>query len=175
MTVELRHHTDLTARARRDLVDVYAEVRAPLLHLANYRVEAFVGRLDRHVGEPGFGLVLGYDGDVPVGYAYGNTVDAGDRYWRRMAEPLPAGFTDTPVLAVKEIGVRTAWRGTGTARRIHDELLAHRAEGRVTLMVNPLAGDGKVRALYETWGYRAVNSQRPTPDSPRLTVMVRSR
>ncbi|MFG2692041.1 GNAT family N-acetyltransferase [Kitasatospora sp. NPDC051984] len=175
MTIELRHHTDLTAQARQDLLDVYADVRAPLLHLANYRVQTFAERLERHAAEPGFELVLGYDGDVPVGYAYGNTADADDRYWKRMTEPLPDGFTDTPVLIIKEIGVRTPWRGTGTARRIHDELLAHRAEDRVTLMVNPLAGDGKVQALYESWGYQAINSQQPSPDSPRLTAMVRPR
>jgi GNAT superfamily N-acetyltransferase len=175
VTIELRHHTDLTPEARQDLLDVYADVRAPLLHLANYRVEAFAERLDRHAGEPGFELVLGYDGEVPVGYAYGNTIEAGDRYWKRMAEPLPEGYTDAPALAIKEIGVRTPWRGTGTAHRIHDELLARRTEDRVTLLVNPLAGDGKVQALYETWGYQAINSQQPSPDSPRLTAMIRAR
>nr|WP_189273765.1 GNAT family N-acetyltransferase [Kitasatospora griseola] len=171
--MELRHHTNLTVRARQDLLDVYADVRAPLLHLANYRVQTFAERLDRHATEPGFELVLGYDSDVPIGYAYGNTADADDRYWKRMTEPLPDGFTDTPVLAIKEIGVSIPWRGTGTARRIHDELLAHRTEDRVTLMVNPLAGDGKVQALYEAWGYQAFNSQQPSPDSPRLTAMIR--
>ncbi|WP_457031844.1 GNAT family N-acetyltransferase [Kitasatospora sp. P5_F3] len=175
MTIELRHHTDLTAQARQDLLDVYAEVRAPLLHLANYGVEAFVRRLEQLATEPGFELVLGYDSDVPVGYAYGNTVDAADRYWKRMAEPLPDGWTDAPVLALREIGVRAPWRGTGAARRIHDGLLAHRTEDRVTLMVNPLAGDGKVQALYGTWGYQAFNSQPPSADSPRLTAMVLSR
>ncbi|MFD8595581.1 GNAT family N-acetyltransferase [Kitasatospora sp. NPDC059646] len=175
MTIELRHHTDLTARARRDLLDVYSDVRAPLLHLPGYGVEAFTGRLDRHAGEPGFGLVLGYDGDLPVGYVYGNTVGAGDRYWTRMAEPLPEGFTDRPVLALREIGVRSPWRGTGLARRIHDAFLGRRTEGRVTLMVNPAAGGGKVQALYESWGYRAFNGQPASDVSPRLAVMVRPR
>lgn len=142
---------------------VYADVQAPLLHLPNYCVEAFTERLDRHRTEPGFELVLGYDGEVAVGYAYGNTVD---RYWSRLAKPLPAGFTDTAVLAVKEIGVRTPWRGTGAARRIHDSLLATRTEDRVALMVNPLAGEGRVRRLYEAWGYRAFNTQPATADSP---------
>ncbi|RKT18466.1 hypothetical protein BX285_2889 [Streptomyces sp. 1114.5] len=173
MTVELRHHTTLTPEARQDLLDVYTDVRAPLLHLPNYGVAAFLERLDRHAAEPGFELVLGHDGRTAVGYAYGNTVDAEDPYWKRMAEPLPEGFTGTPVVALKEIGVRSPWRGTGTARRIHDSLLAARTETRVTLMVNPLAGDGKVRRLYESWGYRPFNVQRPTPDSPRLSVMIR--
>ncbi|GHF50802.1 hypothetical protein GCM10018790_30750 [Kitasatospora xanthocidica] len=111
--------------------------------------------------------------EVPVGYAYGNTIEAGDRYWKRMAEPLPDGYTEAPALAIKEIGVRIPWRGTGAARRIHDGLLRRRPEERVTLLVNPLAGDGKVQRLYETWGYQAFNVQQPSPDSPRLTAMIR--
>lgn len=173
MTVELRHHITLLPEARQNLLDVYTDVRAPLLHLPNYRVDVFAERLDRHATEPGFELVLGYDGEVPIGYAYGNTIEAGDRYWKRMTEPLPDGYTEAPALAIKEVGVRTRWRGTGAARRIHDELLRRRVEGRVTLLVNPLAGDGKVQRLYETWGYQAFNAQQPSPESPRLTAMIR--
>ncbi|RKE23094.1 GNAT family N-acetyltransferase [Streptomyces sp. TLI_171] len=173
MTVEFRHFTALAPETRRALLDVYAEVRAPLLHEPNYRVEAFTDRLDRHLADAGFALVLGFDGAAPIGYAYGNTVEADDRYWQRMAEPLPDGFTATPVLAIKEIGVRAPWRGTGAARRMHDALLAGRAESRVMLMVNPLAGDGKVRRLYESWGYTPFNSQPASAVSPELTVMIR--
>ncbi|WP_031065825.1 GNAT family N-acetyltransferase [Streptomyces sp. NRRL WC-3742] len=173
MGVELRYYGELAGQVREDLLEVYADVRGPLLHLANYSVEAFGERLDRSAGESGFGLVLGYEGGVVVGYACGNRVGAGDRYWGRMAEPLPEGFTDEPVLALREIGVRSGWRGTGVARRIHDRLLAGREEGRVLLMVNPLAGDGKVQAVYEGWGYRAVNGQAATAESPRLVVMMR--
>ncbi|MGW1174821.1 GNAT family N-acetyltransferase [Kitasatospora sp. NPDC002543] len=110
---------------------------------------------------------------MPVGYAYGNTIEAGDRYWKRMTEPLFDGYTEAPALAIKEIGVRTRWHGTGTARRIHDSLLRRRVECRVTLLVNPLAGDGKVQRLYEAWGYQAFNARQPSPDSPRLTAMIR--
>ncbi|QKW24031.1 GNAT family N-acetyltransferase [Kitasatospora sp. NA04385] len=171
----MRRCTALAPRVRRELLEVYADVRAPLLHEPNYRVEAFAERLDLHLAAPGFALVLGYESDdsTPVGYAYGNTVGPGDGYWRRMAEPLPDGFTDAPVLAVREIGVRAPWRGTGVARRIHDALLADRPERRAALMVNPLAGDGRVQRLYEGWGYRPFNSQRATGVSPRLVAMAR--
>ena len=40
--IELRRFHDL-APARQALIDVYVEVRAPFLHLPNYRVEAFAG------------------------------------------------------------------------------------------------------------------------------------
>lgn len=46
----------LLALVRQTVLDVYADVRAPLPHLANYRVEAFSERLDRHATEPGFAL-----------------------------------------------------------------------------------------------------------------------
>lgn len=172
--IRLRHHHYL-GPVRATLLQMYADVRAPLLHLPNYQVAAFAERLDRHANEPGWEAVFAYDADEPVGYVYANTLTSDDRWWKRMTDPLPAGYTDVPTMAIKEIGVRTPWRGTGTARRIHDELLAHRTEDRVTLLVNPAAGDGKVQTLYESWGYTAINTQQPSPDSPRLTAMARPR
>lgn len=49
-TLELRTFTTVDP-VRNDLVDVYADVRAPLLHLPNYAVTAFGERLDRHGAE----------------------------------------------------------------------------------------------------------------------------
>ncbi|WP_405810369.1 GNAT family N-acetyltransferase [Streptomyces sp. NBC_01520] len=170
--IELRTFTGLDT-IRGDLLDVYADVRAPLLHLPNYAVTAFGERIDRHSAEPGFMAVLAYVEDQPVGYAYGNTIAHGDRYWQRI-RPAPAEkYTARPAVALKEIGVRAARRKTGAARRIHDALLAARDEPFVTLMVNPAAGDGRVHALYESWGYEDIGRSQPSPASPVLTVMIR--
>ncbi|MDQ1018514.1 GNAT family N-acetyltransferase [Streptomyces afghaniensis] len=171
--IELRTFTTLD-EVRGDLIDVYAEVRAPLLHLPNYAVTAFGERVDRHAAEPGFMAVLAYADGHPIGYAYGNTIEHGDRYWQRTTPAPPDECTKRPAVALKEIGVRPAWRGTGTARRIHDALLAARAEPYVTLMVNPAAGDGKVHALYREWGYEDIGQSQPSPASPVLTVMIRA-
>ncbi len=111
----------------------------------------------------------------PVGYAYGNTIEHGDRYWLRSSPTPPEEYTRHPVVALKEIGVHPAWRKTGTARRIHDTLLTARTEPYVTLMVNPAAGDGKVHALYKSWGYEDIGHSQPSPTSPVLTVMIRAR
>ncbi|WP_371792291.1 GNAT family N-acetyltransferase [Streptomyces sp. NBC_01471] len=170
--IELRTFTELDA-VRGDLLDVYAEVRAPLLHLPNYAVTAFGERLDRHSTEPGFAAVLAYADDQPVGYSYGNRIESGDRYWQRTNPALDEKYTVHPAVALKEIGVRPVWRGTGTARQIHDTFLASRDEQYVTLMVNEAAGDGKVHALYRSWGYEGVGHSQPSPASPRLTVMIR--
>ncbi|MEC4015073.1 GNAT family N-acetyltransferase [Streptomyces sp. H27-D2] len=174
MTVELRSITIL-APVRQTIIDLYAEVRAELLHLPNYRIDAFSERLNRHSGESGWQAVIGYDDGTPVGYAYANTVEPGDRWWKRMDPPAPEQYSRTAAVALKEIMVRVPWRGTGTARRIHDELLCDRAEPYVSLLVNPEAGDGKVRALYESWGYRQISRQQPSPGSPVLAAMVRDR
>lgn len=40
-------------------------------------------------------------------------------------------------------------------------------------MVNPLAGDGKVHRLYESWGYEDLGHSQPSADSPVLTAMIR--
>jgi len=166
--------TPATAAVRGDLLDVYAEVRAPLLHLPNYAITAFGECLDRHGAEPGFAAVLAYADGQPIGYAYANTIEHGDRYWQRTTPPPADEYTQQPAVALKEIGVRPAWRGTGSARRIHDELLRTREEPYVTLMVNKAAGDGKVHAVYRSWGYEDIGQSQPSPASPLLTVMLRA-
>ncbi len=173
-SIHLVSSTDL-ATVRQDLLDLYADVRAPLLHLPHYSVESFAERVNRHATEPGFQVVIAFDGSEPIGYAYANTLGEDDRWWRRMDEPLPEGFTTISTLALKEIGVRENWRGKGASVRIHDELLAERSEKRVTLLVNPLAGDGKVQAVYAGWGYEVFNSQQPAPGSAALVAMIRNR
>ncbi|MCF3178200.1 GNAT family N-acetyltransferase [Streptomyces sioyaensis] len=171
--VTLQHYTSLLD-ARQDLIDLYADVRAELLHLPNYRIDVFAERLDRHGAEPGWQAVIAYADEVAVGYAYANTVPPEDRWWTRMRTPVPARYTAAPAVAVKEIGVIAPWRGRGVARRIHDELLASRSEPFATLMVNPTAGDGKVQRLYAGWGYAVIGDVQPSPDSPVLACMARS-
>ncbi|MFD7100104.1 GNAT family N-acetyltransferase [Streptomyces xanthophaeus] len=169
----LKHHTDLS-QVREDLIRVYASVRADLIHLPNYKVEAFTERLNRHGNDPGWEVVMAHapDGE-PIGYAYANTVEPGNRWWTRMDTPAPAEFTSTPCLAIKEIGVIKLWRGQGLAQAMHDALLRHRDEDYVSLLVNPAAGEGKVKRLYEGWGYFQISTQQPSPESPPLACLGR--
>lgn len=148
--------------------------RADQLHQPHYSVERYGERLARHGSEPGWEAVIGFEGDSPVGYAYVNTLATDDRWWQRMSPPLAETYTNTPTVALKEIMLRVPWRGSGTSKRIHDELLSIRQEKQVSLLVNPLAGNGKVKALYEAWGYEQVSQQQPTPDGPVLAAMLRS-
>lgn len=93
--------------------------------------------------------------------------------WAREA-PLDLDFTEETgrrTLALFEIMVRAPWRGTGTAHAIHEELLAHRPEERVTLLVEP--DHPGVKRTYESWGHKHIGDQKPFPDSPLYATMVR--
>ncbi|MGW2202140.1 hypothetical protein [Streptomyces sp. NPDC001774] len=56
--------------------------------------------------------------------------------------------------------VRLPWRGTGVAKVLHDALLADRPEERATLLVEQT--HPRVRALYESWGWRKLGDVRPS-------------
>ncbi|MFD9816087.1 GNAT family N-acetyltransferase [Streptomyces sp. NPDC059080] len=173
-TIALRRVTELNGATRQALADLYANVRADLLHLPNYKVSTFTERLDRHAAEPGWESVIAYAGDDPVGYAYANTVEPGNRWWARLESPAPEEYTSGPAVAIKEIGIVKPWRGQGIARQMHDHLMQARPELYATLFVNSKAGDGKVQALYAGWGYVVIGEQQPlSPDAPRLTCMGR--
>ncbi|RLV79443.1 hypothetical protein D3C57_113700 [Streptomyces rapamycinicus NRRL 5491] len=157
-----------------DLVGIYKECWAHKLHLPHYAPEAFGERLRRHAGEPGWEAVVAYDSGEPFGYLYANRLTgADDRWWgRTRPEPEP-GIASASTVAVKEMMVRQQWRRQGTACQLHDVLLAGRPETQVSLMVNPLNQDGRVQALYASWGYAVVGTAQSSPEAPVLTVMVR--
>ncbi|WP_338931997.1 GNAT family N-acetyltransferase [Streptomyces netropsis] len=172
--LELRHCASRQAAALRELLldihdEVYAESGDPLAGRSQ-----FARFLDHWTARPGFACVIGYEDDQPVGYAYGAPLSAATTWWSAV-EPHPsvafATETGNRTFALSELMVRTPWRATGYARRIHDELLAGRGEERVTLLVHQ--AHPKVRTLYEAWGYRVVGATTPSfPGAPDLYAMV---
>ncbi|MEU9624993.1 acetyltransferase [Streptomyces sp. NPDC087228] len=67
--------------------------------------------------------------------------------------------------------VRAPWRKTGTARRLHDALLAARPEERATLLVDQ--DHPKVHTLYQSWGWQTLGDLRPSiPDAPLFCAML---
>lgn len=177
MSLVLRHYEGVES-VRRIIVDIHVEVRQRDFGLTGpfYSAERFSERLSGHSAATGWGAVVAFDGTEPAGFAYGTPLAPTTRWWAGMTTPLPDGCTTETgrrTLALNEIVVRGAWRGTGLARRIHEELLGSRREERVTLLVNPKAGGGKVQRVYERWGYEKIGEQQPFPDSPVFAAMMR--
>ncbi|MFD6989381.1 N-acetyltransferase [Streptomyces sp. NPDC059943] len=159
---------------RPTLTNLYAEVYADRLSDPFFSVERFQERLNSHVSRTGWEAVVGWDGNHAVGYAYGSPLPERARWWAGMLTPLPEEVTyetGQRTLALFELLVRAPWRKTGSARLIHEELLAGRPEERVTLLVEPT--HPKVKALYEHWGYENIGAQQPFPDAPVYATMVR--
>lgn len=180
MTVDVVHYTaeDLPD-IRQHILDTHVEVRRRDFGLTGpfYDVDRFDERLSAYASRPGWTAVLGYeDGDV-VGFCFGTALAPDTKWWGSMLTPLPATLmaeNGKRTVALNEIVVRKAWRGRSIAWQLHEAWLTHRTEERVTLLVNPLNGDGAVQAVYEAWGYRKLGDQQPFADSPVFSVMLRS-
>lgn len=174
LDLQLQHHTDPTP-IRDVLLDVYSEVYAAVLHEPFNTRDRFAQRLDGHVTGLRWEAVVGYDAGEPVGYIYGCALAPTTTWWNNLEPPITdnafTAETGDRTLAIFELMVRAPWRGTGTARRIHEELVTTRRELRSSLAVD--REHPRVRTLYQSWGYRYVASDHPSPDAPLLDVMVR--
>ncbi|MFI6699798.1 GNAT family N-acetyltransferase [Streptomyces sp. NPDC050509] len=165
-------------RIRQTILDLHSEVRHRDFGLTGpfHDVERFDERLTAYAARPGWTAALGRDGDEVAGFCFGMALGAGTGWWSSMTTPLPGAYTREDgrrTVALNEIVVRKQWRGRGVARRIHDTWLSRRTEERVTLLVDPTAGNGAVQAVYEAWGYEKVGEQQPFPDSPVFASMTR--
>ncbi|MFI9718274.1 GNAT family N-acetyltransferase [Streptomyces sp. NPDC052396] len=172
--VELRHYDGgEVAVIRGLLLDVHDEVYLGSEDPLAGR-DKFAEFLDHWADRPGFDCVVGYEGGEAVGYAYGAPLSAETSWWSTIEPCLDSVFsreTGSRTFALSELMVRAPWRGTGLARRIHDELVCGRHEERATLLVHQ--AHSKVRSLYETWGYRVVGAMTPSfPGAPDLYAMV---
>lgn len=158
---------------RRVLVDLYLELYADNRDSPFFSRERFIERLNDHAG-PGWETVIAFDQGEPSGYAYGCPLPP-DTVWWEGVEPTPppslAAESGRRTFALLQLMVKPEWRGTGIARRLHDELLKGRFEERVTLLVEQ--DHPRVGALYERWGYASVASSRPYADGPLYDLMLR--
>lgn len=174
--IDVRHYNQHQAAELRPLLlDLYAEVYAEEAQSDPFAsVERFAAGLDGWSRRPGWTCVIGYDGGQAVGYAYGAPLPAGAPWWGGLLTPVdPAVVEETGArtYALSELMVRTPWRKTGAARRLHDELLRPRTEERATLLVDQT--HPKVWSLYESWGWQTLGDLRPRiPDAPLFHAML---
>lgn len=182
MTGTVTHRRTSDVEAVRELIlEIHVEVRGEfgLMDRPFYQRDRFNERLTAYSSRPGWEAVVAYHGEDPVGYVFAVPLDENTAWWSAEKKPLPDGYMaedGTRTLALNEILVRRPWRGShgkGTARALHEELLSQRQERRVTLLVNPALSNGRLKAVYESWGYKQVGSQQPFDDSPVFATMMR--
>ncbi|GAA2628292.1 GNAT family N-acetyltransferase [Streptomyces axinellae] len=163
----LRHFTraDLPS-IRQTLIDVHDDVYAERLADDEF-TQRFPWFVDHWGGMPGFSCVIGYDGDEPVGFAYGAPAAPGREWWREHLDPAPERDR---TFAFSELMLREQWRKTGAGEGLHRALMGGRDEALAVLLVD--VTHPKVQALYESWGYRKVGERQPFPDSPLFAVML---
>ncbi|MGQ4344067.1 GNAT family N-acetyltransferase [Streptomyces sp. SAS_275] len=179
-TTTYRRTSDVES-VRRLIVDIHVEVRGEFGLMGDpfYQPDRFSERLTGYAARPGWEAVVAYEGDEPIGYVFAVPLGPGTQWWSSEMEPLDPQYTaedGVRTLALNEILVRKQWRGAhgkGAARALHEELLSQRHEQRVTLLVNPARSDGRLKAVYESWGYKQVGSQQPFADSPVFASMMR--
>ncbi|WKX70865.1 N-acetyltransferase [Streptomyces sp. XD-27] len=172
LTVEHRTAADL-ADVRPDILSVYAEAFVDRLGEEFHSVPRFDERLGWNMEVPGFAAAIGYSSGTPIGFAYGCTLQPGTRWWDGLHTPVPTDAvteTGARTFALSELMVTDKARGTGVARRIHDELMGDRNEERATLLVE--RAHPRVRARYEEWGYQWLGELIPFPDAPIYDAMI---
>jgi hypothetical protein len=179
-TITYRRTSDVT-EVRKLIVDIHVEVRGEfgLMDRPFYHRDRFDERLTAYASRPGWEAVVGYHGEEPAGYVFAVPLGENTGWWSAEQEPLPAEYVKEDgkrTLALNEILVRRPWRGFhggGAARALHEELLSQREEQRVTLLVNPALSEGRLKAVYESWGYKQIGRQQPFDDSPVFATMMR--
>ncbi|MFF2651528.1 GNAT family N-acetyltransferase [Streptomyces sp. NPDC058045] len=165
--MDLRRYGHSDAQdVRSMLLDIHDEVYADNPDPFHSR-ERFTHFLDLWSSRNNWRCVSGWENGGPVGYAYGSVLAPGG-WWKGSTRP---GDLRGPVFALSELMVLHEWRGTGRAKRIHDALLAAADANAVSLQVE--CAHHKVVQLYESWGYRQVDSSKSHEDSPRYAVMVK--
>lgn len=142
-SVVVEHHDAAGMRAiREEKLTLYQRVYAHRLNDPFSTPARFWERLDTYASRPGFTMVTGRESGGLVGLALGYPLPSGSRWWTHLRGPHQ---DDTDFLredgrrtfAINELMVHPAWRSRGIGRTLHNELLAHRAEERATLLVRP--------------------------------------
>ncbi|MGW4887452.1 N-acetyltransferase family protein [Streptomyces murinus] len=165
--LELRHygHDDLP-EIRQTLIDVQRDVYADVIEDDEFH-QKFPWFVDHWGGNPSFSCVIAYEGDEPVGFAYGAPGAEGREWWRERLNPAPE---KSRTFHFSELQVRPPWRGKGVSERLHRGLMDAQDDDLAVLLVD--VTHPKVQALYESWGYRKIGEDQPFPDSPVYAVML---
>lgn len=155
MTSELRlerYDEPSVDRIYDELVHLYAETHQDLAHNMFYTTDRFKDFLVKQRAQPGFDLMAAWVGDRLVGVAFG------------FSRPAKQQFQFC------ELMVTPDFQRQGIAKRLHDELLGHRPEPQVVLLVRK--DNARAQAAYKKWGWTKIGDVQPTPEAPNFDELA---
>ena len=120
-----------------------------------------------------FGLVVAWQDDTMIGYAFGSPKDNSADIWEMTAHTLPEVTVPpapTPIYFFREFAVSPDCQGKGYGRLLHDTLLKTRPERLAHLLVRQ---DNSAKQAYLHWGWHTVGQVQPFPDAPVMDAMVK--
>lgn len=160
-----------------ELTAVYAEVYnvAPYIGDPFFSVPSYINRLTLAFDMPGFETVTArLDDGTLAGYVHGVTLDPERAWWTSLGDARPADAVEAAekdgVFWLRELMTLPAYQGLGVGRRLHDEVVAGRAEPWTTLTC--IIDNEPARSAYPRWGYEVIGRIQHAPESPLYDAMV---
>jgi len=163
-----------TERDKDDLIAVYLDAYADRLDDPFLSPDRHWERLQGYASAGGYGIVEARIDGKMIGYALGYTLPASANWWRGLTAPVDPSFLvedGSRTFALTYMMVRTGFRRTGYAKRMHDALLSSRTEQRATLLVHP--ANMAARNAYYSWGWYKVGDLQPFSDAPVYEALLK--
>lgn len=160
-----------------ELIAVYADVYnvKPYIGDPFFSVSSYINRLHAAFDMQGFEVVTAHTEDGALaGYVHGVTLDPERAWWDSLGDVRPAGAAQAAergeVFWLRELMTLPAYQNLGVGRRVHDEMVAGRAEPWTTLTC--IIDNEPARSAYPRWGYEVIGRIQHAPESPLYDAMV---
>lgn len=172
-----RYQPEEAAEIADELIAVYAEVynKAPYIGDPFFSVPSYITRLNAAFDLPGFETVTArLDDGTLAGYVHGVTLDPERAWWASLGDGRPTDVVKAAeqgdVFWLRELMTLPAYQNLGIGRRLHDEVVAGRAEAWTTLTC--IIDNEPARSAYPRWGYEVIGRIRHAPESPLYDAMI---
>ncbi|MFJ6930645.1 GNAT family N-acetyltransferase [Streptomyces nigra] len=111
------------------------------------------------------------DPEPAVAIGFGYAFPCSPDYWLGpLADQVPEGARQEPLMGLCELAVRPTWQSSGTGTRLHNALLQAIAPKWSSLLALPSNQRGQ--DLYARLGYKYVGPYRNTPDGPEFDLLL---
>lgn len=140
---------------REDVADVYVEAYHRVHGEEFHDRQEFLRAFAEDVQRTGFDMVVASGGGKPAAHAYGFLLDRDGEWWRGLDDGVPWDVEELTVsgqvFGLAELMVLPAFRRSGVATRMVEQLLLRTDAALVTMRIDP-ANEAAVGAL-RSWGW----------------------